>query len=114
MQTEKDLLKQCTDTLDILESQGKLKYWRDNHSLWNKAGFPDLLIFRPVKHGELGPYLQVFLIELKSPTGKGKLSKAQKEFQDFINQNKSVYCSYNVVDSYDRFIELLGIDLEVC
>lgn len=67
----------------------------------NNKGFPDLLLIFPITG-------KTVYVEMKSPTGKGKLSKVQeREIERIRAQNASVF----VCDSYSKFAYIITLNI---
>ena len=124
MNNEKDFTSLCIGYLNTIEivSPGSILWWRDNHSLWNKAGFPDLIVWEREtweRMNNMGKVYETYaivkthLIELKV---KGrKLSKAQRKFRDFFKTDdpKSLI-QYYKVDTFEEFTSIFrdyGIEI---
>ena len=101
--TEKDLTRQFTDYLTILENRGILWFWRDNHSQWNKAGFPDLMVWLAKDHRKINSP-ECLHIELK--TEKGRLSKDQIKWESWI-QSHTLHTEYIVMRSIEALEDKL-------
>lgn len=112
--TEKDLLKQCTDYLDILVSQGILYYACVTDSAErkrDKGSCPDLVIWL------LSKSFNLFIItaELKTPKGTGRLTRRQKEFVDFIKRavcHRYIHLITNKFETLQTVIENAREDYE--
>ena len=102
--TEKDLLRQCTDYLDILKNQGKLWYFHDTDSRRNQGGLPDLVVMYKSKKSlhpiDTNGVVNTVYFELKSPKGTGRLTEGQKLFNKWVGD---CYIELHVTNNFDTF-----------
>jgi hypothetical protein len=124
--TEAEVKRGCEDYLEVMRSQGKLWFCRLNAGDFIEvrgdirrrikgapAGTADLIVIQPGNiqifhamqrkiHKE---YKLAFVTFVECKSTKGKATKKQNEFEEFVT---GLHCRYVVVRSVDELIEILG------
>ncbi len=91
--TEKEFQSQVRDLSKILHVE---KYYHPFLSKWSEKGYPDITIIKVPK-----------LIFLELKTDKGKVTPAQQEWNDLLNQCKTIEAHIVRPSDFESIVSML-------